>query len=277
MSNHACYICNSSNFTLHETFQCKNGYNYTLLKCDCGFVFLNPKPDENQLSTFYNHSYMPHSKKHFFYKLFRHITFIWKYKKVREVFNINSKDNRIHLDIGSGDGYFSKKMSSKKWISYSYDKYAKLLSSYKNIDNFDDSSIDLITLWHSIEHIHDLNNILLKIKKKIKKNAYIFIACPNINSVDRFFFGANWIAYDIPRHLYHFNPSSIKKLLSKFDFSIIDYIPMYQDTFFNIFLSIKGNILAKIMLFPFYSILFFIINLFKKNKASTYLYICKLN
>ena len=133
MSNHACYICNSLNFILHETFQCENGYNYTLLKCDCGFVFLNPKPDENELSKFYNDSYMPHSKKHFFYKLLRYITFIWKYKKVRELFNINSKENRIHLDIGSGDRHFSKRMSSKKWISYSYDKYEKSLSTYKNI------------------------------------------------------------------------------------------------------------------------------------------------
>ena len=275
MSKNLCYICNSSNILEYKILQCEFNHNYTLVQCVCGFIFIDPMPSINELSKYYNNLYNPHIKKNTLFKIFRHLVFFWKYKIIGNLFK-NNLNNLLTLDIGSGDGFFSKQMSLKKWNSFSYDSYIKKDLKYKNINNFNDSSLDLITLWHSIEHLHNLDYVMSKIKEKIKKNGYILIACPNINSIDKTFFGSRWVAYDIPRHIYHFNPLTMKKMLLKYNLDIMKYYPMYQDTFFNVFLSINRNILVKILLFPIYIILFSIISLVTKNKASSYLYICKL-
>ena len=99
----------------------------------------------------------------------------------------------------------------------------------------------------------------------------LYIAVPNYLAYERSYFGVSWAAYDIPRHLYHFKPETITKLLNKYNFEIVNYHSMIQDTFFNIFLSKKSNILKKIYVL-FVSILVIIFN---KERSSSLLYICK--
>ena len=275
MNNDLCPICKSSNSIIINNFICEFDKKYNLVKCICNFVYIIPKPSITLLSKYYNDSYAPHTDKSNFYKFARDIFFKWKYSKINNYFKKKS-NNHIHLDVGSGDGFFSKNMNRKKWFSFDYDTFSNNTSNHKDIDDFEDNSIDLITMWHSIEHMHDLDSILDKVHNKIKSTGYLFIACPNINSIDSIFFQSSWVAYDIPRHLYHFSPETLKKYLKNYNFRIINKYPMYQDTLFNTYLSISSNILLKIFLFPIYSILFFILILILKNKASSYLYICKL-
>ena len=76
-------------------------------------------------------------------------------------------------------------------------------------DNFP-IECNIISMWHSLEHIHDIEGIFNLIDAKLTADGTLIIAVPNINAYERKFFKSSWIAYDSPRHLYHFNPDSIK-------------------------------------------------------------------
>ena len=131
-------------------------------------------------------------------------------------------------------------------------------------------------MWHSLEHLHDLVDILDFTYRILDDNGLIYVAVPNLNAFERRFLQKKWIAYDAPRHLYHFNPDLIKAYLKKFNFEVIYYESLPQDTVYNILLSIKKkNILEYIKSF-FVVIISLMVNmLFGYKKSSSFIAVCK--
>ena len=267
-----CIICNSDKF--YDNLEISDHSNpsviFNLVKCDCGLIFLNPRPDSVEISKYYNEKYLPHviTKKNFFNRIYRFIqrfTFRWKVSIIKKY----SGDFSNVLDIGGGAGGFCNYLKNKNKIAINFDPYLSDSSKFdlnKNVNKY-----DLITMWHSLEHIHDIDSIFSDIHLKLKKNGFLYIAVPNYLAYERPYFDVSWAAYDTPRHLYHFKPETIARLLNKYNFEIINYHSMIQDTFFNIFLSKKSNFLKKIYVL-FVSILVIIFN---KERSSSLLYICK--
>ena len=96
-----------------------------------------------------------------------------------------------------------------------------------------------ISMWHVLEHVHALYPYLHQIKKILKPRGLVFIAVPNYTSYDGMKYGADWAAYDVPRHLYHFSPASMKWLLRAAGFQLTGMIPMWYDSFYISLLSEK--------------------------------------
>ena len=261
-----CIICNSStssifNDSLHS--------DYNIVKCKCGFIYLNPRPNSLDITRYYAKEYLPHNTHNSkIYTFLQILSFKWKYKIIKKLF----PNKGIHLDVGSGNNNFSNYLRSKGWKSQSYDKFSH--SNINNLKKIENNSIDLITMWHSIEHMHDINDVIKYLFNKIKDNGYLLIACPNIDAFERNLFKNNWVAYDVPRHLYHFNHITLSNYLKKSGFIVNNHYPIYQDTFFNIFLSFK-YILSKIFLYLPYLIISLCYMLLMKKQHSSYLYICK--
>ena len=69
------------------------------------------------------------------------------------------------------------------------------------------------------------------------ENGRLFIAVPNYTSNDASVYREFWAAYDVPRHLYHFSPRSLQVLLEKHDLQIVEYKPMWYDSFYISLLS----------------------------------------
>ena len=84
----------------------------------------------------------------------------------------------------------------------------------KSIKNYNLKKFDVITFWHSLEHVYKLNNLLENLRKNLKKNTYIFVAVPNLMTYDAIKYKNYWAGYDVPRHLNHFTRTGIKKLLA---------------------------------------------------------------
>ena len=265
-----CSICNKENSVPYlriPNIFFSYPVDFNLVKCkDCNFVYLNPRISSNKIIKYYSTDYFPHVEKNNFMKYVQLLLFRWK----RYIIELFKKKGKV-IDIGSGNNSFIKYMRNHSWNAESFDKFNN--STIDDINKCKDSYYDVITLWHSIEHIHNIDNFLMKIKRIIKKDGILIIACPNINSIDSDLLGDKWIAYDAPRHLYHFSPETLSKYLSKFNLSIVAYYRMYQDTLFNIIKSKNINILNKLF-FIIYSL---IIIVFSKHKSSSFLYICKLN
>ena len=94
------------------------------------------------------------------------------------------------------------------------------------------NSFDAITLWHVLEHVHDLSQYVQRLKALLKEKGKLFIAVPNYTSLDAKIYKEYWAAYDVPRHLYHFSPKSMQVLMEKQGLKIVDHKPMWYDSFY---------------------------------------------
>lgn len=266
-----CIICNNDKFVDYISFQKSNSDDiFKLVKCECNFIYLNPRPDSNEISKYYNREYIPHlieSKSYFdsLYTFVQKFTFKWKLKIIKK----NSRKSKSVLDIGGGSGAFCEFLKNKGKNAFNYDPYFSE-SDTSSINDLN-KKYDVITLWHSLEHMHNVNQVFEIINKHLEKKGMLYIAVPNFLAYERKYMKYNWPAYDIPRHLYHFTPDSIKRLLKKQNFEVVKYYTMIQDTFFNVLVSKNNNFLKKIyILLKSLTVIFL-----KKEKSSSILYVCK--
>ena len=97
----------------------------------------------------------------------------------------------------------------------------------------------MITLWHVLEHLPNLEDHISVFKKLLKPNGTLIIAVPNYKSFDAKHYKQFWAAYDVPRHLWHFSQSSVSNLVSKDSFQVEKVKPMWFDSFYVSLLSEK--------------------------------------
>lgn len=109
----------------------------------------------------------------------------------------------------------------------------------KDLSFFKEQKFDVITLWHVLEHVENLESFIQSLKEHLKENGRLVIAVPNYKSFDAKYYGAFWAAFDVPRHLWHFSQTSIQQLFSKVSLNVIRVLPMKFDAFYVSLLSEK--------------------------------------
>lgn len=154
------------------------------------------------------------------------------------------------LDVGAGTGAFLHFMQQHGWqteglepdqgaIARAEKQYGLKLKSPNELFRLPAASFDAITLWHVLEHVHQLHDYMQQLKSLLKPGGRLFIAVPNYTSYDAIKYGAHWAAYDVPRHLYHFSPAAMHELSNRHGLSIIKWQPMWFDSFYVSMLSEK--------------------------------------
>ncbi|MGC4021992.1 MAG: class I SAM-dependent methyltransferase [Cyclobacteriaceae bacterium] len=168
-------------------------------------------------------------------------------KKKRKLVLSKSNGKSI-LDFGCGTGEFLNEMRSNEWsisgieLSDLARAKAEQLNQkkiYPNLSEIGNEKFDVITLWHVLEHLHDLNDTLDKLKKLMKDTSTLIIAVPNHESHDAIHYQSFWAGYDVPRHLWHFSKKSMDELLKKNGFKLTEVLPMKLDSFYVSLLSEK--------------------------------------
>lgn len=224
---------------------------FDLKRCDnCHFIFTNPRPDIHSISKYYesneyiSHSNLSNNLINSIYKIARKFTVNHKLKLITKL-----KTEKNILDFGCGTGQFLNVCSKNGWQINGFEpnnSAAKQAENtlqktiFKSIDEVSNlPKVNLITMWHVLEHIHDLQETLSLLISKLEKNGKILIAVPNYKSYDANKYKKYWAAYDVPRHLYHFEQESMQKLLKLHDLKIIKTIPMKLDSFYVSLLSEK--------------------------------------
>jgi len=160
----------------------------------------------------------------------------------------SGKKKGVLLDVGAGTGAFANEMHAAGWkvIGLEPDKTAKenalknyslQLGDMNAIFSFKPETFDVITLWHVLEHVHQLHEYTDSFHHILKKDGTLLIAVPNYTSYDAKKYEAHWAAYDVPRHLYHFSPKSLNALIKQHGFKIVGYKAMWFDSFYVSMLS----------------------------------------
>ena len=231
-----------------------SGEQFDLLQCEnCGFQFTQGFPVEKEIGKYYETpDYISHSdtKKGMMNELYHLVRSRMLQKKAQLINNITGKTSGKILDIGTGTGYFSHTMQQKGWQVEAVEKSAQARSFAKknfNLDIKDDSglndfssgSFDVITLWHVMEHLEHLNETWERLHELLKDDGCLVVAVPNCSSYDAQKYKEFWAAYDVPRHLWHFTPDSIKKFGEKHNFTLVNHLPMPFDAFYVSILSEK--------------------------------------
>jgi 2-polyprenyl-3-methyl-5-hydroxy-6-metoxy-1,4-benzoquinol methylase len=152
------------------------------------------------------------------------------------------------LDIGAGTGTFAAVMQKAGWKVTGLEpdaiarenalKNHKLqLQTLNELFSFSDQRFDVITLWHVLEHVHELHNYIETLHRILKDEGVLIIAVPNYTSFDAAVYKEYWAAYDVPRHLYHFSPAGMKQLMHQHNFHVRQFKPMWFDSFYVVMLS----------------------------------------
>ena len=249
-----CPVCDQN--ILNDFLVCKDhtvsNDDFKLCKCEsCGFVFTNPRPEPHQLGIYYkSEDYISHSNTskgivNKIYLLVRNFTLTKKFNLV----NGYAKPKKL-LDIGCATGMFLNVCKQKgvdvvgvepdeNAAQYARSTFGLDVQDEASLAKFDDNTFDAITMWHVLEHVPNLNQRVEEIKRLVKPGCFIFIAVPNMASFDAQFYSDKWAAYDVPRHLYHFNNATMAKLLQKHGLTLVEKLPMIFDSYYVSMLSEK--------------------------------------
>lgn len=213
-----------------------------------GFLQTYPQPDVDDLSKYYeSDAYISHtdSKKGLMAFLYQQVKGYALRKKVSIIKKLNSGTGSL-LDIGAGTGDFLKSAQKKGWKISGVEpsEKAREIASEKkiilkeSIDAVNGQKFDVVTLWHVLEHLPDLEANIQKIESMVADGGTLIIAVPNFNSRDAIHYQNFWAAYDVPRHLWHFSQNSMRSIFSS-DFKLVKTMPMLFDAFYVSLLSEK--------------------------------------
>jgi SAM-dependent methyltransferase len=103
---------------------------------------------------------------------------------------------------------------------------------------FGERVFDVITGWHVVEHLHDPLGGLRALRAMLRPGGSLVLALPNPASLDARFYRSAWVAYDAPRHIYHYAPQSVRQLLGEVGFKLVHQRQMPLDAVYNVLLSL---------------------------------------
>ena len=212
---------------------------------NCGLHYTKAAPSPDTIGSFYKaESYDSHrvDNKSLISRVYRVVRKINVRKKIKWIRRYNNQQGLV-VDYGCGLGHLVAELKNQGYNAkgFEIDGDVRALSretltlEIQPLEDFrllDNASVSVITMWHVLEHVYDLNTDFQHIVDKLAEDGSIFIAVPNFKSYDAKYYKKYWEAYDLPRHLYHFDNESIKRFCSRFGLRLESKIPMRFDSYY---------------------------------------------
>lgn len=249
-----CPVCQSSEIkeSLKAEDHTVSHESFSIWHCDaCSLRFTQDVPEATSIGPYYKaSSYISHTdtKEGLVNKLYHRIRKVTLKSKVRLVKKFSGFQQGSILDVGSGTGAFLNTMKKHGWeveglepdvdaVGVSEKLHGIKPQPPEQLFQLPASHYHAITMWHVLEHVHELHEYVGQLKKLIRDDGAIFIAVPNYTSSDAAHYQSSWAAYDVPRHLYHFSPESMQVLMKQHGLHIIKMKQMWYDSFYVSMLS----------------------------------------
>ena len=228
----------------------------------CTARFTQDVPGENEIGGYYaSENYVSHSdtRTGIVNRLYHVIRRLTLRSKRRIVIKETGMAKGTVLDIGCGTGAFIHHMHNAGWETTGLEpdeaarKKADELYALNPLEpsrlfELQPAYYNAITMWHVLEHVHNLHGYLQQVSELLAPGGRLLIAVPNYTSYDAGFYKEHWAAWDVPRHLYHFSPACMNQMLKKFNLQLLICKPMWYDSFYVSMLSEqykhgKGNLI----------------------------------
>ena len=251
-----CPVCNGKEFfpflTCADFFV--SGEKFKIKQCKgCGFKITENIEDEENIGSYYqSENYISHSNtsKGLVNGVYHQVRKYMLGRKRRLIESVAALRKGHILDVGTGTGFFLNEMKEYGWQVSGVEKsddareFAKSEFNLENLPTEElfklkGKSYDVISLWHVLEHIHQLNVNMDTFFSLLKDDGKLLIAVPNHNSYDAKHYNEFWAAYDVPRHIWHFTPAQMKQLGEKHGFKLLSLHTMPFDSFYVSMLSEK--------------------------------------
>ncbi len=251
-----CPVCKSSDVAIKlaakdhtvsqevfEVWECKH----------CTLAFTQNVPAANAIGKYYQSAdYVSHSdtRKGLINRLYHFVRGITLRTKRNLVKNVTTLSKGNLLDVGAGTGAFTATMKKAGWNVKGLEPDETARQNAKTnhqleLETLDvlhqqpTSHYDAITMWHVLEHVHDLHQYLDTFHRILQPTGTLIVAVPNYTSEDAAIYKEHWAAYDVPRHLYHFSPNSMDILMEQHNMQVVAHKPMWFDSFYVSMLSEK--------------------------------------
>ena len=247
MTNKTSYIKVKDHSVTGEEFELLYNEVYEMLET-------HPQPTKENIGKYYqSEDYISHTdaKRNLFERVYHLVRSIALKRKLKLI-NEESSDNKQLLDIGCGTGDFLEVAKNDGWSvtgvepnqmarDIANSKTDQAVSDVTELDQLKSGHFDVITLWHVLEHLHDLDDHIQRFNRLLKPSGTLIVAVPNFKSFDASYYKSHWAAYDAPRHLWHFSKKSIDRLFVKVNFKIARVLPMKFDAYYVSLLSEKNK------------------------------------
>jgi SAM-dependent methyltransferase len=193
---------------------------YTLVRCHaCSLVWLSHPPKPEDMRLHYTAAYdelisrsgenSPHR---------------WRDRKAALA---PYKNSGALLDLGCSSGAFLESLDPDRWQLHAVEmsavsaKIAEQRSSAKIFVGdvleapFRPESFDVITCFDVLEHVYKPREVLAKVAKWLKPGGIFYVLVPNVDSAESRVFGTYWHGLELPRHLFHFSPASLRNMAKR--------------------------------------------------------------
>jgi len=200
------------------------GLWFLISQCqDCGLCFTNPRPSPHSIEEFYHQGYDPHRT-----DLLDPTAALgrpWRSGGGRLQMSLHGQ-GRL-LDFGCGNGTFLARMHAQGWkvtgldlSQPSVDHIRSALGLHALVGTLphaalEEEGFDLITMWQALEHVHQPLEVLREARRLLAPDGQLMVSVPNLDSLAFQWFGACWRGLDLPRHLVHFTPQTLRLMLHR--------------------------------------------------------------
>jgi SAM-dependent methyltransferase len=232
-----CLLCGSDNWSplveAPDPSASGAGRWFMVVQCrECGLCFTNPRPTADSIGQFYLADYPPHQPRerdggpHWWQR----VPLLRRWQDPRRILPRRG-DGRL-LDFGCGNGSFLLRMRRQGWNVVGIDNDAGMIERLHEMGisavvgtlphpELPDDSFDTITMWQSLEHVHQPLEALRGAYRLLAPGGRLLVATPNIDSLAFRWFGPAWSALDLPRHLTHFSPWTMRMMLHRAGFRAV--------------------------------------------------------
>ena len=251
-----CPLC--SGLQLEHALTCTDHYasgeTFEVVRCaHCGFLMTQNVPTESKIGKYYETpDYISHSdtRKGLMNRVYHIVRRFMLGQKASLVMRASKLDKGTLLDYGTGTGYFADAMKQRGWTVKAIEKslsarefarkqFGLEVERESALTGYADGSMDVVTLWHVMEHVQSLHETCRAFRRILKPQGVLIVAVPNPDSYDARKYGEWWAAYDVPRHLWHFTPSVMQRFGSIHGFILEERYPMPMDAFYVSMLTEK--------------------------------------
>jgi SAM-dependent methyltransferase len=196
---------------------------FLIVQCNsCGLSFTNPRPDVDCIEQFYPDNYRCHQPKD------RREPRSEQARWLSEPWG-----RRRLLDFGCGAGDFLVRMQAIGWNAVGLDASLSAVTCTRERGlvahagslphpHWTGPSFEAITMWQSVEHVHHPLEVMRAARGLLTPSGVLVVAVPNFDSLSRHWFGAAWHGLDLPRHLTHFTPATLRAMLERAGFAHVE-------------------------------------------------------